>query len=336
MAQWFVSKTVGVSFFDFVSSSFPHLVHDLTRDCASGSSQLLSALRSSQPSAATSSTLPLPAPRSFPSNSSPSVPPFAARFAAAPVPPPTRFPAPHTSPVLSSFPFSSASSAAPPLPHISLPLPHSGASSSFPSSSFASDSAPSYPGEGSAVVQVLGAGILLPSSSGVPPFPPFVPATPSSHTGLPFAAAAAATASHASSFDPHAPVSAPCFEDPLFYSPDRPLEDDVAFADPSAPPLSLDYSRSEYRRMAEYILGLFPQAAGVPPSASPPRALFESFFAASAPSPPTLHFNWFDRLCQSLMEADSRMAAFLASGRSDRSFLPSRHLSYAVRGEHWC
>ena len=34
------------------------------------------------------------------------------------------------------------------------------------------------------------------------------------------------------------------------------------------------------------------------------------------------------------MEADSCMAAFLATGRSDPTFLPSRHLSYAVRGEH--
>ena len=228
--------------------------------------------------------------------------------------------------MLSSFPFSSASSAAPPLPHTFLPLPHSGASSSFPSTSFASAFAPSYLGGSLAVVQGFG--------WGCPPFPPFVPAAPSSHTGLPFTAAAAATASHASAFDPHAPASAPRFEDPLSGSEDRPLEDDVAFADPSAPPLSLDSSRSEYRRMAEYILGLFPQAAGAPPSAPPPWALFESFFAASAPSPPTLHFNWFDRVHQSLTEADSHMAAFLATSRWDSSFLPSHHLSYVVRGEH--
>ena len=131
---------------------------------------------------------------------------------------------------------------------------------------------------------------------------------------------AAATASHATAFDPHAPASAPRCEDPLSDSEDRPLEDDVAFADPSAPPLSLDSSRSEYHRMAEYIRGLFPQAAGVPPSAPPPRALFESFFTASAPSLPTLNFNWFDRVRQALTSADSHMAVFLATGRSECSF----------------
>ena len=104
------------------------------------------------------------------------------------------------------------------------------------------------------VVQGLGVGVPLPSSSGVPPFPPFVPATISSHTGLPFTTGAAA-----------APASALHFGDPLSDSEDSPFEDDVAFADLSAPLLSLDSSRSEYRRMAEYILGLFPQAADVPP-----------------------------------------------------------------------
>ena len=66
----------------------------------------------------------------------------------------------------------------------------------------------------------------------------------------------------------------------------------------------------------------------------PPRGLFESFFAASALSPPTLHFNWFDRVRQSLTDADARMASFLASGRSDHAFLPSCHLTDVVRGEH--
>ena len=159
-------------------------------------------------------------------------------------------------------------------------------------------------------------------------------AAPSSLTGLPFAAAAAATASHATAFDTHAPVSAPHFEDLLSDSEDWPLEDDVAFADPSAPPLSLDSSRLEYRHMAKYILGLFPQAACVPPSAPPPRVLFESFFTASAPSLPTLNFNWFDRVRQAVTDTASRMAAFLATGRSERSFLPSHNLLYAVRSDH--
>ena len=160
-----------------------------------------------------------------------------------------------------------------------------------------------------------------------------MPSTTPSHSGLPFTATAA-PAYRAPAFDPHTSTSAPHYEDPHSDSDDQPFDDDVPFADPSAPSLLLDSSRSEYRRMAEYILGLLPQAAGMPPPAPPPRALFESFFAASASSPPTLHFNWFDRVRQSLTDADAHMASFLSSGRSDSAFLPSRHLSYAVRGEH--
>ena len=130
-------------------------------------------------------------------------------------------------------------------------------------------------------------------------------------------------------------TSVPRFDDSNFEHGDGPFDDDEApFADPSAPPLPLDSSRSEYRRMVEYILGLFPQAAGVPPSALPPCALFESFFATSTPSSLDLHFNWFDRVRQSLLDADSRMASSLSSGRSDRVFIPFRRPTYAVRGDH--
>ena len=100
--------------------------------------------------------------------------------------------------------------------------------------------------------------------------------------------------------------------------------------DPSAPPLSLDSARSEYRRMIDYVCSLFPQAAGVPPSAPPPRALFESFFAPAAPS---INFNWFDRVRTALVDADTRVAALLASGRPERLILPQRLGSYAVRGD---
>ena len=81
--------------------------------------------------------------------------------------------------------------------------------------------------------------------------------------------------------------------------------------------------------MVEYIVGLFPQAA-----CAPPRALFESFFASASPSPQLLLSNWFDRVRQAFVDADTRISAFLAAGRSDRAFLPAHHLSYAVRDEH--
>ena len=186
---------------------------------------------------------------------------------------------------------------------------------------------------------VQGADVSVPSSSssssssflGVPPFPSHVPPPPSAYVGVPLTSAAYAVpvAPPPLVYDPHAPSAAPQFEDPGFDPDDRQFDDEIHFADPSAPPISLDSSRSEYRRMVEYVLGLFPQASGVPPS-----ALFESFFADSTPSSPNLHFNWFDRVRQSLTDADARMAAALSSGRSDRVFLLSRHLSYVVRGDH--
>ena len=170
---------------------------------------------------------------------------------------------------------------------------------------------------------------------GVPSFPSHVPLPASAYAGVPVTCAASAVpAIHTPVFDPHAHSSAPPLEDPVFDPDDRQFDDETHFADMSDPSISLDSSRSKYRRMVEYVLGLFPQASGVPPSAPPPRALFESFFADSSPPSPNLHFNWFNRMRQSLTDADSRMAAFLSSGRSDRVFLPSRHLSYAVRGDH--
>ena len=118
--------------------------------------------------------------------------------------------------------------------------------------------------------------------------------------------------------------------DPLADDDDRFPGDVHDPLDPSAPPLSLDSACSEYRRMIDYVCGLFPQATGVLPTAPPPRALFESFFA---PMTPSIQLNWFDRVCTSLVEADSRVAAILASGRPERLVLPQRLGSYAVRGD---
>ena len=89
---------------------------------------------------------------------------------------------------------------------------------------------------------------------------------------------------------PHPPA------DPLDDADDRFPEDEHISLDPSAPPLSLDSTWSEYRHMVEYICGLFPQAAGVPPVAPPPRGLFESFLAPVTPASQSLAFNWFERV----------------------------------------
>ena len=58
--------------------------------------------------------------------------------------------------------------------------------------------------------------------------------------------------------------------------------------------------------------GLFPQAVGTPPVVPPPCALFESLFASATPSQKSLSFNWFDQVRTALVDADTRMAAYLA------------------------
>ena len=86
--------------------------------------------------------------------------------------------------------------------------------------------------------------------------------------------------------------------------------------------------------MVKYICGLFPQAEGVPPVDPPPWAFFESFFAFAPQSHTSFAFNWFERVRTALVDADACMASWLATGRSDRLFIPLRHTAYAVHGPH--
>ena len=147
----------------------------------------------------------------------------------------------------------------------------------------------------------------LPLLSCLLPWPQPYPPAPFAHSSLSAAA------------DPYADDDDPgAVHDPL---------------DPSAPPLGLESACSEYRRMIDYICGLFPQAVGVPPSAPPPRALFESFFAPAAQATPSVQLNWFDRVRTSLFEADSRVASLLSSGHPERLVVPTRAPSYAVKGD---
>ena len=85
--------------------------------------------------------------------------------------------------------------------------------------------------------------------------------------------------------------------------------------------------------MIAFMVDLFPQAVGSPSAPPPPRALFEDFFGSSAPTSSPIFLNWFEQVRTALSDADSRLASFLASGRSDFSFLPPRNSSYVVRGE---
>ena len=257
-------------FAGIVRSSFPHLLPDLARDFSSGSSLFLATLRS-----AASPSQP-PPPLSYPASVAP--PPLSIHLPASSVPwvPPHPTPvASHSLPVPSSF-------SLPPLPGFLLPA-YTASSSFLPSSSaFSSGSLsapappipPPFPIQGSAVVHGLGVGV--PSSSGVPPFPPYSSAA----TAFSAPASSAWPPAAAYPYDLLASAAPPPHEDPLDDADERFPEDEHLPLDPSAPPLSLDSTRSEYRRMVEYVCGLFPHAAGVPPVAPPPRALFESFFCS--------------------------------------------------------
>ena len=103
--------------------------------------------------------------------------------------------------------------------------------------------------------------------------------------------------------------------------------------DRSAPPLLLESALSEYRRMIEYVCGLFPHAAGVPLVVPPPRALFESFFAPVAPASQSLVFDWFEQVRTALVEVDAGVAGLLASGCPEHLMLPQRLATYTIRGE---
>ena len=163
-----------------------------------------------------------------------------------------------------------------------------------------------------------------------------VPSVPFSHS-LPSTLSAPVLA-HASAASSSFPASDPLsFLAPAsssFVAPDElPMgaaPDALPPDDDSAVP---DYVRSEFRRMLSFLVDLFPQAAGYHSSPPPPWALFEDFFGAATPHSPPIFLSWFERVRMALSEADSRLASFLFSGRSDFSFLPPRNSSYAVKGD---
>ena len=76
-----------------------------------------------------------------------------------------------------------------------------------------------------------------------------MPPPPSAYAGIPVNSAAYAVpvAPPPPVYDPHAPSAALQFEVPSFDPDDRQFDDETHFADLSAPPISLDSSRSEYR-----------------------------------------------------------------------------------------
>ena len=150
--------------------------------------------------------------------------------------------------------------------------------------------------------------------------------TPGPSSGVPprFAAPPGASAPPPSvfAFAPEDPF------DPGFQGPAAP--------DPEAPqPQSVPESvRAEIRRMYQYLIDLFLQAAGSTQAQPPQCALFEEFFSsASAPQQP-VYLSWFERVRSALSEADARLISLLVSGRTESSLLPPRSHQYVVRGEN--
>ena len=142
------------------------------------------------------------------------------------------------------------------------------------------------------------------------------------------------------SSDSAAPLAPPLFA--FAYPPDDPFA--PGFADPETsgaaapdpealvpPPLS-DSARCEVRCMYQYLVDLFPQAAGSLQAPLPPRVLFEEFFAAPSSPHQPVFLTWFERVCSTLAEADSRIASLLASGHPESSLLPPRNAQYSVGG----
>ena len=59
----------------------------------------------------------------------------------------------------------------------------------------------------------------------------------------------------------------------------------------------------------------------------------EFFSSSSTPHQPVF-LSWFERVRTALSDANSRLAALLASGRAEQSLLPPRSTQYAVSGDH--
>ena len=354
LARWYVGVG-GSDFLSFLSSNCPHLASDASRDFPSGSSVLLSTLRSMPsalpPQALASAPLPPPGfaaallqPSPYPPatsvSSSFSLP--GSRQSAAPLP-------------SSALPFSSASSVA--LSHLSLFSSGLSSASTVPPSSSLSSGVLS----GFAAVADPVAHLAVPVSSpslfrpfDVPSAPVGLAGTASAPYGSVSALVSSAPSFGSTSFllaPPQSeapPPSSFCMFMPGSSS-DAPPRSSFTFADddcdpdlgdPAAPgpeaplpPSVPDSVRAEICRMYAYVVSLFPQAAGALSAPPPPRALFEDFFSASSAPHQPVYLSWFERVRTALAEADSRMASLLAAGRADSSIIPQRLSQCAVHGE---
>ena len=326
LGHWYVSSG-GRDFPSYLSAHFPHLYSDYRLDYSSGSSRFLSAVSSAPPAA--------PAPGPFVSSSS-----LPSSFTRAPLlPSASAWPSQSLSSL--SLPVDSALSAPVPSHPLSLHPPLSSSTPALSSSlGFVEDSVEAML---AAVGYLAARAGAVGASSASPLFRPFAPSAPlpppplSCSAGAPPVSLPSASFLSASAFVPPPPPSAFGFVSSEDLPEDSPPDAVPRVLDPGFGSVP-DSARIEFRRMLSFIVDLFPQAAGSPSVAPPPRALFEDFFSSATPSSPVF-LNWFERVRSALSDADSRLAGFIASGRGDFLLLPSRSPLYAAHGDFafkWC
>ena len=156
-------------------------------------------------------------------------------------------------------------------------------------------------------------------TSAIPGFPSGVPPVPPHYSAPSASSAPPSSSAYAASPDDHFD---PGYPDTVLRDPEVPI-----------PPAVPDSVSAVLRRIYAYVVYLFPQAAGSPSVDPPPRALFEDFFTPALTPQQPIYLNWFERVRVALADADSRLAAFLAAGRPDFSFLPSLSSQHAVWGD---
>ena len=158
----------------------------------------------------------------------------------------------------------------------------------------------------------------------------------------PFASDPSATFSGSSTPPPPSlPSAAPAFSSSSWFSSVPPVDPSAAFgfgasedlpedSPPDTVPRVLDPGFAavpvsvcfEFLCMMGFIVDLFHLAASL---------LLLVFSSKTFSSP--IFLNWFEGVWSALSEADSHLASFVASGRGDFLFLPSRSSSYAVHGD---
>ena len=315
LVRWFVSSG-GSDLPSYLSAHLPaRLYPDFRLDFSSGSSALLASLSSfsaapppsSPPTSSASASAPAflrpPASLAWSAQASSSSSSAPRLFASAASSASSSFRPPASSSSLSAVPAGFSARGLASVHGSALGLSSSVPSSLRPASSFAAPSvfrAPAPP-----------VSAPPPSVSVPPPSPVFPSSAPAS-----------------------LPSSLPSSSAPL--SSDPPVPEDPAFLDPAAS-LSSDAERSDFRRMLRFVLDLFPQAEGSPSDPPPSRGLLEDLLsssssASSSPSASSRVFlSLFDKVRSALSSTDERLASFLAAGRSDFSFFPSRVTAYGVR-----